>query len=158
MALALFVVFLTNLYPVTAMKCHECKGATMVPKDVADKIASLNLSDTTQVMGDCEANDASSMCTEGAYCTKKIIKYIARLGQQNLAWETYTKGCADVREDNGEVPDIQCYEIEPKTFKDYNKTETHCYCKDIFCNHSSPTSLYFAIYIVPFVPLLSFIK
>ncbi|EPB71934.1 hypothetical protein ANCCEY_08975 [Ancylostoma ceylanicum] len=75
------------------------------------------------------------------------VRYTIKYNSLSFNWDTYTKGCASVREDNAGVPTNTCYDISTTDKGGYTQTLRHCYCQKDLCN-SSATLLLNAVYII----------
>ncbi|KAK6031765.1 hypothetical protein OSTOST_02069 [Ostertagia ostertagi] len=132
---------------VDSLSCHSCAGAAFLPKHVSQAMTAANISTTTPVRGNCKGTTGSDVCTDGKFCVKKTVTYSIGIKGVSFNWDTYTKGCATVREDNKEVPTNTCYDISTTDKGTYKQIARHCYCSTELCNTAS--SFFFsAIYLV----------
>ncbi|EYC33804.1 hypothetical protein Y032_0001g10 [Ancylostoma ceylanicum] len=111
MVIFLLTLLVVTIYPVVSLKCHSCSGADFLPSKVAEAMASMNLSTTAPTQGNCKGTSGSDVCTNGLFCIKKTVRYTIKYNSLSFNWDTYTKGCASVREDNAGVPTNTCYDI-----------------------------------------------
>ncbi|VDP03153.1 unnamed protein product [Heligmosomoides polygyrus] len=99
-------------------------------------------------MGNCQGTTGTDVCTNGLFCVKKTVTYSVAVKAITFKWDTYTKGCASVREHNGAVTTNTCYDIGTTDKGTYKTSSRDCYCQTDFCNSS--TSIVFSVVTILF--------
>ncbi|VDO95843.1 unnamed protein product [Heligmosomoides polygyrus] len=65
------------------------------------------------------------------------VTYSVAVEAITFKWDTYTKRCASVREDNDAVTTNTCYDIAATDKGTYKTSSRDCYCQTDFCNSSN---------------------
>ncbi|XGW09258.1 hypothetical protein V3C99_011511 [Haemonchus contortus] len=147
MVVAVLILITVVIKTANSLSCHQCAGAAYLPPKVAEALTAANMSATVPVSGNCKAKTGTDVCTD-KFCVKKTVTYSVSVKGITFTWDTYTKGCASVREDTREVPTNTCYDISTADKGTYKQSVRHCYCQKDFCNAAtSPvaTAIYLAL-------------
>ncbi|PIC22839.1 hypothetical protein B9Z55_016757 [Caenorhabditis nigoni] len=147
----LFYFFLLYLIaPSTPIQCHQCGGQERMGKLTKKMFTELNIS-PDKYYGNCKAKSGSDVCTNGTFCIKRAKVHRIGFNSLNYKWTSYTKGCASVREDNGQNITNGCFDLNQDTTKvGYTTKRLDCYCDTDFCNTASHYSAASIILLVVF--------
>ncbi|ULT86288.1 hypothetical protein L3Y34_006159 [Caenorhabditis briggsae] len=88
--------------------------------------------------GNCRSKSGNDVCTNGTFCIKRAKIHRIGFNRFNYKYTTYTKGCANIREDNGQAIVDGCYDLNQDTSNvGFSTKRVDCYCDTDFCNSSS---------------------
>uniref|UniRef100_A0A1I7TQS8 Protein sleepless n=1 Tax=Caenorhabditis tropicalis TaxID=1561998 RepID=A0A1I7TQS8_9PELO len=129
-----FVYFITQTQ---AIQCHQCGGQERMSKMTKKIYTELNIM-PDQYFGNCKATSGNDVCSNGTFCIKRAKIHKIGFNSFNYKVTSYTKGCATVREDNGQTPSNGCFDLNQDTTKiGYTTKRVDCYCDKDFCNSVS---------------------
>ncbi|EFO99807.1 hypothetical protein CRE_18407 [Caenorhabditis remanei] len=148
-----FVFYLIT--PTESIQCHQCGGMERMSKMTKKMYMELNIS-PDQYFGNCKAKSGNDVCTNGTFCIKRAKVHRIGFNSFNYKWTSYTKGCANVREDNGQTPSNGCFDLNQDTTKvGFTTKRLDCYCDTDFCNSSSIVSVALTLFSAVFYIALS---
>ncbi|UMM32046.1 hypothetical protein L5515_005990 [Caenorhabditis briggsae] len=132
-----FILVFFLITPINPLQCHQCGGAERMSRTTKRLYMDLNISPDLYY-GNCRSKSGNDVCTNGTFCIKRAKIHRIGFNRFNYKYTTYTKGCANIREDNGQAIVDGCYDLNQDTSNvGFSTKRVDCYCDTDFCNSSS---------------------